>query len=91
MTKEEVLKHAINAGFIEGHYYDYSGRGMYGETTPAVITDEILLSTNLGILNAIADLGDQKVNEMSHRDFLRYAKPFLLRRSDSMGLSFIYY
>ena len=91
MTKEEVLKHAINAGFIEGCYYDYSGRGMYEETTPAIITDESLFSTNLGILNAIADLGEQKVNEMSHRDFLRYAKPFLLRRSHFMGLSFIYY
>ena len=91
MTKEEVLKHAINAGFIEGHYCDYSGRGMYGKTTPAIITDEVPLSTNLGILNAIADLGEQKVNEMSHRDFLRYANQFLLRRSASMGLSFVYY
>ena len=91
MTKEEVIKHAIDAGFVEGRYSNYSGRCMYGDTTPAITTDESLLSTNLGLLEALADLNEQEVSEMSHREFLKYARPFLLRRSDSMGLSYVYY
>lgn len=60
---------------------DYSGRGMYGTTCPAIVTDAPAVVVGVAFCMAMDELG------MSVGDPFR-AVP---QRSDNMGLSMVYY
>lgn len=62
---------------------EYSGRGMYGRTTPALITDAPALFVGMLIGEAIA--------EEQGGWHAVYADDDLLGRTDSMGLGKVYY
>lgn len=90
LTKEIVLKHTVDAMLDDDAEFmpDYSGRGMYGETTPAITSDDSQGEVNLQIMYAVADLIDEP---MTPTQFLNYAKRFRLKRKDNRGLGYVYY
>lgn len=73
---------------------DYSGRGMYGDTTAGIVTD-----TDIGRVNQYVRLAtlecleqkDDQTEHVSHRDMLVKCSKYELRRSDNMGRDYIYY
>ena len=89
LTKDKVLKHTVDA-MLDGAEFipDYSGCGMYGETTQAITSDDSQVEVNLQIMYAVADLIDE---EMTPTQFLNYAKKFQLKHKDNKGLGYVYY
>lgn len=74
---------------------DYSGRGMYGASTPAIVSGADLTEVNKAIRRAAADLFDCLPEEdtagMSTSDIMEECAKYELRRSDNMGRDYIYY
>lgn len=87
MTKEEIYEEAAlilldNFRADADYMPEYSGRGMYGKSTPAITTEAAGPYVGLAIALAVEELGGS-INE---------AEKFIPRRSDSMGRdSAVYY
>ena len=78
----QVYGHAVDALNSEGYsaevYEDYSGRGMFGDTVCAIVTDAPAVMLGWAITAVMHDLDEHDV-------------AFLPRRVDSMGLGHVYY
>ncbi len=72
----EVKAYLDREGYDTDVRSDYSGRGMYGATTPAIVTDASFAT--------VAKYGQRVVEEFDCEDHTP-------DRSDNMGLSMIYY
>lgn len=66
---------------------DYSGRGMYGSTTPAIVSDAPEALIGWAIAAAMIDAHDDDYSVSAIED----AKQLIPMRSDSMGRSSIVY
>lgn len=77
-----VVEHLQEAGYESSFYPDYSGRGMYGRTCPAIVTDAP--SALVGFMVAAVVAGDDETYIEDHTDLVP-------TRSDNMGLSMVYY
>ena len=65
---------------------DYSGRGMYGETT-AALTAESLSSIIVGMVRAAVELADSE-DDASVEELVDFAEGM---RTDNMGLGIVVY
>ena len=92
MTKKrDVFTQAVEILNEYGHeasvYEDYSGRGMYGDTVDGITADCSGALIGWAIVVATAESMDGD----DYRDIHEVAKDLLPSRTDSLGLSKIYY
>lgn len=96
MDREAVYKEAVEILQEEGHdasyRSDYSGRGMYGESVPGIVTGASLAEVGWAVTYAssLLSIGPGEENHV-HPDVVRDALEFVPKNSDSMGLDKIYY
>lgn len=96
-AKCKIFRHAVE--WLEGEGYesslreDYSGRAMFGNTTPAIVTDANGPIIGLAIVHGIIQWYEETVDsEVDWEDAIKYnALDVMPRRSDSMGLSTVWY
>ena len=92
MTKADVYKQAVDdlltAGFNAEFHDTYSGRGMYGGVVPAIVTDAPAMMIAETIMQSVYYFMDL---DARFDDVMDAAHEFMPQRSDSMGLSVIYY
>lgn len=60
---------------------DYSGRGMYGRTCPAIVTSIPLWQVNLVICQTVLEYLDSD----TYMDMAELAQYFVLKNQDNMG------
>ena len=78
----EVLEdHGYESDFRE----DYSGRGMYGKSVPAIVSDAPGTMVSWSIIIALIEHGDD-VDNIDARSL-----DYIPKRQDSMGLSYVFY
>lgn len=77
-----VVERLQQAGHEAEVFPDYSGRGMYGRTCPAIVTDAP--AALVGFMVAAVVAGDDETYVEDHTDLVP-------TRSDNMGLSMVYY
>jgi Pyruvate/2-oxoacid:ferredoxin oxidoreductase gamma subunit len=88
MTVKEAnfLANALDVmGYNASVYSDYSGRGMFGETTTAVQVQDEFPDVSNAIRKQLAHMDDDELEEGED-----YPDPASIR-SDSMGLGGIFY
>ena len=74
----------IEHGYEADYRPDYSGRAMYGDTTPAIVTDAPSAKVGWAVCIAVR-------NEHNEQDAIDLAERIVPHRSDNMGLSMVYY
>lgn len=89
--KRDVFTQAVEILNDQGHeasvHEDYSGRAMYGSTVDGITADCSGVLIGWAIMAAVMDSMDRD----DYRDPLEVARDFLPTRTDSMGMSTIYY
>lgn len=83
-----------DAGDTADFYPEYSGRAMYGSTTPGIVTGADQATVGHYITTVVLQflLEEGELSTPSDIvDAMEYVKQFLPTRSDSMGLDAIYY
>lgn len=79
---EDVVSFLENEGYESSFREDYSGRGMYGQTTPAIVSDASGGVVTEAILEVAVEGYDMSFAE---------AKQLTFKNSDNMGLDMVYY
>ncbi len=86
-SKAEVYQAAVElmdeSGYPADYRADYSGRGMYGDTTPAIVTEH---ETMIGWAIAGVVAGEVPVHD-DMEYFLEASRDLIPRRTDQMGRS----
>lgn len=72
------------AGYEGEFRAGYSGRGMYGSTCPAIVTDASAAIVGYLVATVVIAATDGEVELEEHLDLIP-------RRWDNMGLSMVYY
>lgn len=98
LDKVEVLTLAVESLNCNGNEAsieeEYSGRCMYGDTTPAIIADCDLSEVNRHIRIATAELLDSNEHpkeELSFSEIADMLSKYELRKRDNMGRDYVYY
>lgn len=92
-TKFQVLLLAVELlGDGSSLRESYSGRGMYGKTAPAIVSQDDITTVNREIRHAVRQLwSDYSEEEKQEHDLFEIMDEFELHRSNSMGGAYVYY
>lgn len=81
-----ILDEAGNESSLEE---EYSGRGLYGKTVPAIVTDAPAALIGWAFCMALAE--QEKIDSEWPADSIGEVYGLIPRRTDNMGLSYVYY